>query len=290
MTRSVLLALILMGTACKKLPEADPELSDALRQIMRDFDLPDEEVAPLLRAIERQTYLTMDVVSRDEVVRSAAPDPLELEDVQHYEERPDEDPATATAVAVSGVSPHDIDAHAIIPLMKDQTIVEPQSPEHYERRWLAGEDCWGDRECLWLQTDQDLTKKGILTIPAVTYAFFKDFRWINIGEGREERWAYYARSWNPDRFESGNYALVQSYTVEFWFPRDGGGFLWADHELEPEQEVFEGDSAGGGTLRLLTLWTETSLDVAEATERGTIRWGINQNFKAHDDWLDEQAD
>jgi hypothetical protein len=49
------------------------------------------------------------------------------------------------------------------------------------------------------------------------------------------------------------------------------------------------DSDGSGTLRLLSLWTEQdlSLAVSEGTERGTIRWGQERNFKAHDAWLEE---
>jgi hypothetical protein len=52
------------------------------------------------------------------------------------------------------------------------------------------------------------------------------------------------------------------------------------------------DSEGAGVLRLLSLWTETelSLPAGEELVMGTIRFGIQQNFDATEDFLREQAD
>jgi hypothetical protein len=173
--------------------------------------------------------------------------------------------------------------------MADQKPVEPQSPDHYERHFLEGRDCWEGRGCAVLKTHQDVTKKNALL--EVPYEFFKDFRWVDMNaglQGAEPRWAYVAKSWNPDSFTGvrGNNTLIQSYTVEFWFPRDGRGFLWEEEEDFEQGDLVE-DSDGAGALRLLSLWTETDLSIAAGDDivMGTIRYGIEQNFEAVEDFL-----
>jgi hypothetical protein len=95
-----------------------------------------------------------------------------------------------------------------------------------------------------------------------------------------------ARSWNPEEYASENEKnfLYQSFTLELWYPRDGRGFGWDE---APEGDY--GDSSGGGTLRFLVLWTEQDFAIAsgEDTVLGTIRWGMDRNMSAHDDWLEE---
>jgi hypothetical protein len=279
--------------ACKAIPEADPELGDALVSTLRDFDMADEDLAFRLRSIERQLYTTLDVEANDESKRSVAPSVLTVEDVDHYDQRPDADPSTALRVATAGTSPFDITLHGTIPPEPDQRPLEPFSPDHYDREFLTEPDCWAEQDCESLGTFQELTKKNGIT-QSVTYEFFKDFRWVDIHadlRGEEPRWVMFARSWNPDSYVSGggDMTLIQSYTIEYWFPRDGRGFRWETAELEEGQEMGTADSDGSGTLRLLSLWTEQdlSLAVSEGTERGTIRWGQERNFKAHDAWLEE---
>jgi hypothetical protein len=291
MVRSLLI-LSLTLPACKALPDAEEAYSDALVTAFRDLHADEEAVAATLRSVERQTYQLVDVVAPDVAARAVGPAPLTEADVADLE-RPDVDPGQALAVAVAGVSPFAIEAHATIPTLEDQRPVEPQSPDHYERTFLDGRECWEDRGCPVLKTHQELTKKNLLL--EVPYEFFKDFRWIDLAAGTDEeepRWAYIAKSWNPDSFEGegGKNTLVQSYTVEFWIPRDGRGFRWDDPEVEPVEGRAE-DSTGGGVLRLLCLWTETDLSIAASDELtiGTIRWGIDQNYEAVDEFLTAQA-
>ncbi len=292
--REILFIPLLLSLGCKALPEADPELSTALVQALRNFDLPDEDMAPSLRAIERQLYLRLELDSRDEAKRAVGPEPITDLDVAALEPRPDRDLADATAVATATLSAFGIEQHATIPPMEDQRPVEPQSPEHYERTWLEGRECWEERGCDWMVTFQELTKEYGLNI-AITYEFHKDFRWVDMNadqSGALPRYAYIARSWTPQTYSSDNNKnhILQSYTLELWLPRDGGGFLWETHVLEEGEEAREVDSDGEGTLRLLSLWTESdmSLAVSEEIEVGTIRWGMNQNFKAVEAFLDEQ--
>lgn len=295
------LALALSLPACKALEEAEVEFNKPLTDSYREFDSPDEILAAPLRALERQLYLTMVLESKDPAERALEPDLLTRADVEGLEGIPDRDPADALAVATGYLSPFDLADHARIPLLKDQREVEPQSPDHYDREFLEGEDCWQGRDCAWLNTFQDLTKSYSL-LGSVEYEFFKDFRWVDMNADhpeRGERWAYIARSWNPGSYskdgdpdEKDGLVLWQSYTLELWFPRNGGGFVWSDEDPKPSDRPEAADSSGGGTLRLLTLWTETKLPIEadKKTEAGTIRWGSNQNFEAHDRWLEENPE
>lgn len=292
--RSWLCCFMLLSGGCKELVLAEEAHSDALVTAFRDLHADEEVVAATLRSLERQSYVNVDLMAPSEADRSVGPAPLTEADIADLE-HPDVDPGEALAVAVLGLSPFELAAHATIPVLEDQRPVEPQSPDHYERTFLEGRECWEDRDCALLLTHQSLTKQNALL--KVPYEFFKDFRWVDLSAGTDEdpRWAYVAKSWNPDSFagDNGKNTIVQSYTVEFWIPRDGRGFRWDDPEVE-QVEGRTADSTGGGVLRMLCLWTQTDLSIAVTDEItiGTIRWGIQQNFDAADAFLGsaEQAD
>jgi len=274
-----------LAWGCRESSVAPQTFSDPLVGIMVTFDGEEEVLAEQLRRMEEELYRELEVESSDVVKRSLLPPALANEDVDHLSPRPDRDVAQALAMALAYASPHDMERHAALPLLPDQRPLEPSSPDHYDREFLEGEACWGERTCLWLKTFQDLTKVYTLgIIPPITYEFYKDFRWVDVSTEGEPRWVIAARSWNPGEYgsENGKNIIHQSYTVELWFPRDGRGYV-----EDPPPEGDRGDSAGGGTLRLLSLWTETTLasDPSETTELGTIRWGMDGNMKAHDKWL-----
>lgn len=297
---SLSLPVALASVACKPLAEAEESFDDALVTVYRTFDAEDADLAPALRNLETQMYVNLRLETNSLADHAVEPSRLTWDDVAGLEGVPDRDPAQTLAVATGHLSPFDIDDHAVIPLQADQRPMEPQSPDHFDRQFLEGADCWLDRSCLWLRTFQDLTKSYSL-LGNVTYQFFKDFRWVDLhadGAGDGPRWAFIARSWNPGSYarsgekptDNDGLVLWQSYTLELWFPRDGRGFAYSDEFPRPEDRPEAVDSSGGGTLRLLTLWTETKLPVAtdQRTEVGTIRWGTKQNFDAHDAWLEER--
>jgi hypothetical protein len=282
------LVLVLVLAGCKVSTEAPVSFDEALLDVYTSFRAEEATLAPALRELEEQIYAAVTVDAKDTVARSIAPGPLSEAEVADLEERPDRDPAACAGIAVAWPSPHDVEAHAALPLLPDQRPLEPSSPDHFNREFLDGEDCWEDRSCAWLTTFQDLTKVyGI--IQPITYEFFKDFRWVNLNAdtGGAERWAYLAKSWNPDTYssEKGDNILWQSYTLELWLPRDGGGFVWDTEPAEADQ----GDSSAGGTLRFLSLWSENEMGISDDPEliAGTIRWGMDRNYEAHDVWIDE---
>jgi hypothetical protein len=272
-----LVLLALMGCA-KAPPAGNPEFNDAVAYTLRTFDGEEVDLAYALRVLESNIYAGMDVEAESEQDRALTPERLTEEDVVAME-HPDRDPALALPVAVAARSPHPVESQRHVQMLTDHTPVEPYSPDYYQRTFLEGGDCWFDRACDRMNTFNDLVKKNALM--EVPYEFYKDFRWIDMNlpdpedvpEGEEptnpgeERWAFVGRSWQEESFEGegGDTALLQSFTIEVWIPRE------------------EGD----GTLRMLAVWSETDLgiDFTDDQVAGTTRKGIDDNFKAADEWI-----
>jgi hypothetical protein len=290
--------------ACRKpLPPANPEFSDALVFAFMSLEGPAADMAFALRQLEYETYANVDVLADKTNDRSLAPDRLTEEDIGSIEHpgRPVEDAIPVAVVDVSGHKPTD---HQHIQMLADQTPLEPYSPEHYIRTFVEGEDCWIDQECDWLRTWNDLTKENLLM--TLDYQFGKDFRWIDLNlpdpstlEEDEEavntgepRWAFVSRSWNEEEFSGRkeNSHVHQSYTLDVWLPRDGGGYLYSSDTVNGE---WTADSTGGGTLRVTSLWAETSFDGVSFSDdavAATMREGIQKNIDAAEEWLTENID
>lgn len=277
--RLLWISAVLVGCA-RTSPRADPEFSDAARFLFRAFEAEEVDLAFAMRSLEAQIHAGMDVTSPQVTDRALLPELLEASDVEGLTLEA-HDLTRALPVAVAGVSPFDLDLHPQIQLLADHTPVEPFSPNFYARSFTLGEDCWGDRACPRLETFNELTKENALM--TIDVEFFKDFRWVDLNLpdpsslGPDEpavnpgdpRWAYVARSWQDRAFpgRGENTSIEQSYTIEVWLPRDGGG-----------------------TLRMLALWAETDLGFAVSDDVviGTTRSGIDRNFQAADDWLAAQ--
>lgn len=294
------LSLLMVATTllgCKTIPLANEPFREALTTVYRAFEADDATKSASMQVLEEQLYRELDVASRAHADRSIVPDRLTEADLGGVAPRPDRDPELAGGLAASGLSPHPVREHARIPLLPDQRVVEPQSPDHYDRAWIEGEGCWATRDCLWLRTRQDLTKNYPGTQP-ITYAFHKDYRWVDLAPDEDEpRWAIIARSWNDDTYSSANGAstLWQAFTLELWLPRDGRGFRWID--VDPADRPDDADSRADttpedseGTLRVMVLWSEAQIGgiatlLTEDQEHATIRIGTDQTFNAQDKWL-----
>ncbi len=281
----------LAGGCRRKTPEAPEAFSDAIVRLFVQFDEDPEIVAENILEVERLIYLGMDVEADKAADRALAPARLTERDVAMLEERPDRDPADALPISVAGLSPHPPSVSYVLQLEVDHRPWEPYSPNHYVRTFLEGEDCWGDRSCTLLRTWNDLTKENFLM--TVEYGFYKDFRWIDLAlDGGEPRWAYLARSWDDRSYagDSGKAFIHQGYTIEFWVPRDGRGYVRQPGDENVDGGTWTADSTGGGALRMLTLWSETEfkgVSFPEDAVISTTRNGIDDNFKAADAWLSE---
>lgn len=288
-TTLITLVGVLAGGCRRHAPEAPPSYSDAIVALFVQLEEDEETVAENLRAVERQIYLGMDVEAENAADRALEPSLLSEADVEGLGEYPAErDIREAIPISVGGLSPHPVDFSQILQLEVDHTAWEPYSPEHYVRSFLVGEDCWLDHGCTWMETWNELTKKNVLM--TVEYAFYKDFRWVDMATEGPPRWAYVGRSWTPQSYAGDNEKsfIHQSYTIEIWIPRDGRGFVRSPKDKNVDGGEWTSDSNGSGALRMLTLWSETEfkgLAVSDDQVIATTRAGIDKNFKAADDYL-----
>jgi hypothetical protein len=297
----LLIALLVVSVGCRKSPEANPEFDDAARFVLISFDNEPEVLAFALRQIERQVYLSLDVEDGGIVARAVELSPITEADVADID-RPDRDLTLASPVALAGLSVYGSEHHQLVQFLEDQTPVEPYSPDVYDRRFEVGDDCWQDQACERMETYNVLVKESALY--SIPYEFHKHFRWVDmnlpdpadvpVGElavnDGDPRWAFVARSWTSDSYESANgrHALNQSYTIDMWIPRDGQGFSRTADDVNQDDGEWTTDSNGGGSLRLLALWHETI--VGGALQDGDLataftRNGIQDNFDAADDYI-----
>lgn len=291
--RTLLVLSALVASGCSRTsPAADAELNEALPWLFANFEGDPDEIAEVLLAIEQKTYLTLDLDGNelDRSVEQANLTPEELADIP----TPGAPLDGMVAMTVAHLSPYPGDQHADIVLMPDQVPVEPYSPDKYDRVFLEGEDCWLDRACETIRTENDLIKTNLLmTVP---YVFYKDFRWINVGDEDDPRWATIARSYMPESAtgDGGKATIVQSYSIEYTLPRDGRGFLLAEYDgVLPEDSPADLDSDGEGTLRMQALWTETdftNINPGPDMVKGTVRGGIDRNYRAADEFLEERSE
>ena len=284
-------------------PLADPEFNDAAKFAFVEFDNPEPAaLAFVLRDFEAQIYQAVDVEAEDSTDRVMTLEDLSEEDIADLGELPDVypegfdlagepvDPERTFPLAVVKTSAHLPEDHVGYMLLEDQVPVEPSSPDHYDRTFLDGtEVCFPGKDCDMLLTENNLTKDNFAL--TITYDLIKQYRWVDLNlpnpsdfsEGEEivndgpKRWAIIARSWDPTVAlgVQGETAIFQSYSVEVWIPRDGGGYLRDDGA----------DSEGGGSLRLLALWSETSFGDS-ATIINLTRNGIDEIFTVQEEWME----
>jgi hypothetical protein len=301
MRTGCIFVITLLASGCsRKSPDADPQFSDAARFLFASFDSSDAEVAFAMRALEQQIYLGMDVESDATIDRALLPEALQPSDIVGLNDTGG-DLSRALPVSLAGLSPFSVEDHRDLQLMVDHTVIEPFSPEYYEREFLEGADCFADRSCGRMNTYNRLIKENALM--TVDTEFYKDFRWIDLAlpdpssvrDGEtpvndgEPRWAILGRSWTDQIWpgRGGSVQMLQSYTIEVWIPRDGRGFVRTDDDVNADGGEWTGDSSGGGILRNLTLWAETDLGfgVSDDVVIGTTRNGIDRNFEAADAYL-----
>jgi len=302
MNRFLCLALLVVG--CAPPPPANPEFSDAAAFAFIEFDSErPEDLAFALRSLEQQLYLSVDVETDPSVDRAVSPRALTDEDLETLE-HPDRPAAGLLGVGVIKPSLHEVADHSGYILLDDQVPVEPSSPDHYNRTFVEGRDCWPTQDCEFLRTDNDLTKDNALL--TITYRLFKDYRWIDLnlpdpadvpaGEvavnDGAPRWALAGRSWTTEEAfgEQGNTVIQQSYSIEVWLPRDGAGYLRSPEDVNEDGGEWTADSTGGGLLRAMVLWAETDLgaDVDDNLVINVTRGGIDDIFDVQEVWMDEQ--
>jgi hypothetical protein len=254
--------MILLALACTT-PATEappPDFDEAVHEAFRRFA--EADTAPLavdVLAMESAIDADLDLTAADTSLRAFTPSPLAVEDLAGVDV-PDRDPGAAVASALARLSLFPRETHLPLPLLVDQTPLEPQCPEHYVRSFLAGEACWPDCE---LDTSNDLTKQNLLF--KASYVLPKAYRPVELDDGRV---ATLARTWTTERVVAEDDAAVieQSESLEFWLDRPDGS----------------------GALRMMAVWSETTfpaMDVDDATVALTLRVGTDEIFARQDDYL-----
>ena len=87
--------------------------------------------------------------------------------------------------------------------------------------------------------------------------------------------------------DGGANEIQLSFSFEVWVPRDGGGYVRTEGDTNAADGEWTTDSNGGGSLRLLSLWSRTNLSdsTADVTVQNVIRGGIEDIFEQQEAWL-----
>ncbi len=258
-----LVGLIVVCGACEEDLFVPPEAPDEIEEIhdvnaylLRNFDTEDDDVLEpaLAQLIELLEEFDLDAEYQE---RCFTPELLAEEDIVGFE-HPDRDLDDLLSVALVMRSDFPPADHTQGILLEDQRPMEPASPDHYTREFLDPTDpsCFPGRDCMRLEVMNDIIKDYlIMTLP---YDMPKTYRWVEVGETGSGEWAILARAWIEQEWETdgGAIALNQSYNIDLFYPRDGGG------------------------ARYMTLWFEMILEgLSDEVILDTTIMGMNEMFE-----------
>ncbi|MDP7111959.1 MAG: hypothetical protein QGH45_08340 [Myxococcota bacterium] len=259
-------ALGVTSLGCKAPPEAPEELSDLSRYLFREFESEEWGVREVGMGNLAAFFADQDMdVEWDELSYTA--EDLQADDVVDVE-HPGRDLTLLMPVGMATLSAFTPADHSTVIVMPDQTPVEPNSPNTYDRTFTepTGPGCFPGLECDLLRSTNDIAKENaLMNIP---YEMNKDWRWVELGEPDSGEWAILGRSWCEDVAvgEEGKNEINQSFSIDVFLPRDGG------------------------TVRFMVLWSESVVPgFGEDVIMGTIEYGMHQMFDATEDYLVENS-
>jgi hypothetical protein len=253
--------------ACKPLPPAPEELSELSTYLFRNFENEDPDVLTAGMNNLAVHFAKVDLDDDWEDLAYTVAD-LDEDDVADVE-RPDRDPELCLPVGLVAPSSHKPARHAKVIILADQTPVEPNSPNTYNRSFIepARPDGFPGRDFELLRSDNEIVKENVLmTIP---YTMRKDFRWVDLTLDDEEGQGILARSWCEDEAHAidGDTIIHQTFSIDVFLPWGKGGR--------------EG-------LRYMALWSDSEVpNVGEDLLQYTLKGGMHDIFVATEAWLDE---
>ena len=220
MLRPTLLLVAASALGCGP-PKAPEEINALSRFLYREWANPDPKV--MEDGVAKLELLLAKLgLSPEGGARSYELTPLTVDDLKTIERPPNADPGKCMASAVARESAWGVRDHARLQVSPEQLEIEP-SATAYTRKFTEPADpaCFVDRKCPQIATENNLSRKNALL--EITYILYKRFRWVKLGP-TGDRWAMVSRSYSnrawPD--EKSSTALMQSYTLELWIPRDNG--------------------------------------------------------------------
>lgn len=263
--------VLLLAAGCKAPPEAPTELDDLSAYLFANWEAEEEGALEVGMYNLQQFFAGMDLTvnysDRSYQLTNLTPD--ELVGVNPPEGT---EPADCLGVGLVAGSAFTAEQHAQAIIQPDQTAIEPNSRDKYDRIFLDPTDpsCFPTRDCMVLRTNNDLIKdNAFMTIP---YEMIKDFRWVELdieGEPGSGEWGILARTWIEERGvgESGANTIDQSYSIDVFIPSADG-----DWQL----------------YRYMALWSESHGTTEDPdTIMGVTKFGIHQLFDETEKWLED---
>ena len=219
------LSLLLAG--CTPPIEAPTELHEVTAWLFARFETDQAGVLEAGVSNLEQALLELDL-ALPAADRAVSLVPLTEEHVSGLE-RPDRSLDGLVSVALPFDTAFGPEEHAELVILADQAPVEPDSPDTYDREFLAPTDpsCFPDRDCRLLRTWNAITKESaVMSIP---YETGRDFRWVEIGETGSGRWALLDRSWMEQEAPGAQdqTALYQVFSLSAALPTDDGAVRYA---------------------------------------------------------------
>ncbi len=268
---ALLVAAATALVGCKAPPEAPVELSELSAYLFSNWETEEQGVLEVGMYNLQQFFADMDL---EQGYSDLSYQIENLTEDQLVEVNPPEgtDPGDCLGVGLVAGSAFSPDDHTQAIIQPDQTEMEPNSRDKYDRIFLDPEDpsCFPTRGCLVLRTNNDLIKdNAFMTIP---YEMIKDFRWVELdelGEPGSGEWGVLARTWIEERGvgDSGNNTIEQSYSIDVFLPGVHGG--WAAY-------------------RYMGLWSQSTGTTDDPdTIMGVTKFGIHQLFDETEEWLEE---
>lgn len=262
----LVLAIGVTTLGCKAPPEAPEELSDLSRYLFREYESEEWGAREAGMGNLAAFFAGQDMdVDWDEL--SYTVDDLGADDVVDVE-HPDRDLTLLMPVGMATLSAFTPEDHSSVIVLTDQTPVEPNSPNTYDRDFTEPTDpsCFPGKDCVLLRSMNDIVKENaLMNIP---YEMHKDYRWVELGEPESGNWGILGRTWCEEVAvgEEGQNEINQSFSVDVFLPQDGG------------------------TVRFMALWSESVVPgFGEDVIMGTIEYGMHQMFDATEDYLEENS-
>jgi hypothetical protein len=269
--RLLLLVLIaLAATGCKPPPEAPTDLSELSLYLFEMFDDEDPLVMQagmvnllaFLEDYEADVDLSVESEARDRAWSMPALTEEHWGGAPHWDGSVAED---QLPIAVAVRSAYDGATHTDLIPMVDQTPLESNSSEVYDRELLADFDDWVAGDLDKLETRNDIHRLNFLL--DVNYVAWKDFRMVEL----------------PD--DGGTAMVARSWTTEQYIDND------ADNTLDFFSNVEVTIPSGEGTLRWNCLWGSVMFnpEIDETILANTVRNGLQEGFENTEAYLDDNA-
>lgn len=280
-----LFALALVASACTPPPALDGDdtdtdsedlsLADAIDRAFLDFEGGDDavELAAIIEAIE--AGLTTEGVDLDGEVAQrqytlADPDNPDLEGrgiqprAGDRAELPDgTDPADQIGVVTFGRSRQTFATNVETLLETNQVCIESDTTVYYARTYTEGTASDFQAGTIDLLRSTNEVRKELSFLAAGWYDLFKDFRRIELSDGRE---GVVARSWISEVYEGdGGGTFYQTFTAEAWI-----------------------DDGEGGAMRMYAFWGQIDIGLGNGAMRDLIADSLEEGFVRGDNFADDE--